>query len=73
MGITIPYTFSQSVYLVNDPEQREYIICRMIVAPNNLIFLEVRSPDGEIMEFSELEVTTFFDSEKDAEYRKREE
>lgn len=73
MRVTIPYTFQQSVYLVNDPEQREYTISRMIVAPNNLIFLEVRSPDGDIMEFSELEVTTVFDSAKDEEYRKRNE
>lgn len=73
MKVTIPYTFSQPVYLINDQSQREYLIYRMIVEPNNIIVLDVIDPDGERFEFSELVVTAIFDSAKDEEYRKRNE
>lgn len=44
MKVNIPYTHGETVYLVNDEEQIEYIIISFVVWPSNL--LQLRISDG---------------------------
>ena len=48
------YKFGCSIYLVNDPEQVEYRLNRIFIAPKGIISLELLSPAGEVMEVFEI-------------------
>jgi hypothetical protein len=48
------YKFGQSIYLLNDIEQEEYRLNRILIAPKGVISLELFSPDGEVIEVLEL-------------------
>ena len=46
--------FGQSIYLLNDVEQDEYRLNRIIIGQKGVITLELFSPDGEVIEVLEL-------------------
>lgn len=51
------YKFGQSIYLINDVEQDEYRLNRIIIGQKGVISLELFSPDGEVIEVLELHTT----------------
>jgi hypothetical protein len=46
--------FGQSMYLINDVEQDEYRLNRIIIGQKGVISFELFSPDGEVIEVLEL-------------------
>ena len=48
------YKFGQSIYLLNDEEQSEYKLNRIIIGQKGVITLELFSPDAELVEVLEL-------------------
>lgn len=53
MKVQIPYRFKQSVYLINDIDQIEYLVHRIILEPKGKIVLELFAPNGDYFEVPE--------------------
>lgn len=57
MKVEINFKFNEKVYLVNDPEQQEYRINRIILEEGRKIVLELFGPSGDIVEAKEVYVS----------------
>lgn len=57
MKVEINFKFNEKVYLVNDPEQQEYRINRIILEEGRKIVLELFGPSGDIVEAKEAYVS----------------
>ncbi len=49
--------FGQSIYLINDEEQKEYRLNRIFIGQKGVISLELLAPDGELFEVLELHIS----------------
>lgn len=61
MKVDIDYRFGQSLYIVNDEEQLEYRLHRVIICPKGIVVLELFKGDGDIIEIPEV----FISKERD--------
>ena len=51
------YKFGQPLYLKNDPDQRKYLLNRIILEPKGRICLEVLSDAGELLQILEMHIS----------------
>lgn len=61
MKVDIDYKWGQSIYLVNDSDQVEFRLNRIILEPKGRITLELLSPSGEMFEVPEIHTTKEID------------
>ena len=54
MKVDIDYKFGQSIFIKNDIEQVEYLLNRIILENKGKITLELLSPNGDLIEVSEM-------------------